>query len=148
MPDKLRGCFTEAERAVLAVLAGEVKHRGVCDLPIDKIAALAGVCRTSVQNALHEARRLGLIKVTYRPRRGAKSLPNMIEIVSAEWLAWLKRGPTAHKPTGSKSVARSKILNPTKIIEGEEAFNKGGRAGGFPPFGRAGMERRTRYAHG
>ncbi|MBS9477646.1 hypothetical protein [Ancylobacter radicis] len=148
MPPQLAAAFTEGQCAVLAIIGGEVKHHGVCDLPIDKIAALAGVCRTSVQNALHEARRLGFIKVTYRPRRGAKSLPNMIEIVSPEWLAWLKRGPTAHKPTGSKSVARSKILNPTKSIEGEEAFNKGGRVGGFPPSGRAGMEWRTRHAHG
>ncbi|MBS9475542.1 hypothetical protein [Ancylobacter radicis] len=122
MPDKLRGRFTEAERAVLAIVAGEVKHRGACDLPIDKIAALAGVCRTSVQNALHEARRLGLIRVTNRPRRGAKSLPNMVEIVSPEWLAWIKRGPTAHRPIGSKSVARSKIMNPTKSKEKKEAF--------------------------
>jgi len=31
----------EGQRAVLCIVAGEIKHRGLCDLPIDKIAALA-----------------------------------------------------------------------------------------------------------
>ena len=62
--------------AVLCILAGEVKHHGVCDLPIDKIAALAGVCRTTVQTTLHEARRLLHIEVIDAPRPGGKHLPN------------------------------------------------------------------------
>src|SRR5262249_14702880 len=89
-------------------------HHGMCDLPIDKIAALAGVCRTTVQTTLHEARRLSHIKITERPRPGRKSLTNVVEITSPEWLAWIKRGPTAHRPTtiGSNSV---KTASPTKI---------------------------------
>lgn len=114
MPATLASCFTEAESAALAIVAGEVKHGGACELPIDQIAALAGVCRTSVQNALHEARRLGLIDITHRPQRGRKNLPNLIVIVSPEWLAWLKRGPTSHRPIGSKRSERSKNLSPTK----------------------------------
>jgi hypothetical protein len=90
--------------AVLCIIAGEVKHHGVCDLPIDKIAALAGVCRTTVQTTLHEARRHNHIKITERPQPGRKSLPNVVEVVSAEWRMWLKRGPTAHRPIGSKTV--------------------------------------------
>lgn len=131
MPDTLRAHFTEGERAVLAVVAGEVKHHGVCDLPIDKIAALAGVCRTSVQNALHEARLLGLIAIRGRPRRGAKNLTNLIEILSPEWRAWLKRGPAAHWPIGSKAADTSKILNPTKI---KEEKNKGRKRGATSTF--------------
>jgi len=87
---------------VLCILAGEVRHHGVCDLPIDKIAALAGVCRATVQTTLHEARRLRHITITERPVAGRKHLPNLIEIASAEWLTWIKRGPTAHRPIGSK----------------------------------------------
>ncbi len=109
--------FTESESAVLAIIAGEVKHHGTCELPIDQIAALAGVCRTSVQNALHEARRLGLIRIAHRPQRGRKHLPNMVEILSPEWRTWLKRGPTAHRPIGSKSSAQVKNLSPTKSTE-------------------------------
>ena len=52
----------------------------MCDLPIDQIGALAGVCRTSAHNALHEARLLGHIKITERPRPGRKNLTNLIEI--------------------------------------------------------------------
>ncbi|MDQ0347848.1 hypothetical protein J2S76_002275 [Ancylobacter vacuolatus] len=114
MPAALAACFTEAESAALAIVAGEVKHRGACELPIDQIAALSGVCRTSVQNALHEARRLGLIDIAHRPQKGRKHLPNRIEIVSPEWSAWIKRGPTSHRPIGSKRSERSKNLNPTK----------------------------------
>ncbi|QIB32690.1 hypothetical protein [Ancylobacter pratisalsi] len=115
MPAAIRRAFTEGQRAALTIIAGEVKHHGQCDLPIDRIAALAGCGRTTVQNAVHEARRLGLIKVTGRPQRGRKNLTNLVVIVSAEWLAWLKRGPAAHRPIGSKTSTHSpKIVTPTK----------------------------------
>ena len=68
LPDNLRHHYTEGQRSVLCIVAGEVKRHGVCDFPIDKIAALAGVCRTTVQTTLHEARRLGHIKITERPQ--------------------------------------------------------------------------------
>jgi hypothetical protein len=91
MPDKLSCRFTEGERAALNVVALSCQADifGVCAKSIDEIGALAGVCRTTVQNAIHEARRLGIIKVTHRPQRGAKSLTNMIEIISKEWKSWL-----------------------------------------------------------
>ena len=111
MPPNLRHDYTEGQRAVLSIVAGEVKHHGVCDLPIDKIAALAGVCRTTVQTTLHEARRLFHIRITERPQPGRKSLTNVVEIASREWLMWIKRGPTAHRPIGSNSV---KMASPTK----------------------------------
>ncbi|WP_127088303.1 hypothetical protein [Aquabacter cavernae] len=118
LPDSLRHHYTEGQRAVLCIVAGEIKHHGICDLPIDKIAALAGVCRTTVQTTLHEARRLGHIRITHRPRRGQKSLPNLVSIVSTAWLAWLKRGPSAHRPTGSSLLSPVKKVSPTKSIEG------------------------------
>jgi hypothetical protein len=116
MPPNLRHHYTEGQRAVLSIVAGEVKHHGVCDLPIDKIAALAGVCRTTVQTTLHEARRLLHLKITERPRPGRKSLTNVVEIMSAEWLTWIKRGPTAYRPVGSNPV---KMVSPTKITDQE-----------------------------
>jgi hypothetical protein len=109
MPPDLRALFTEGQRAVLAIVCGEVKHHGTCDLPNEKIAALAGVCRTTVQTTVHEARRLGLIHVAERPRPGQKNLTNLIRIMSREWLTWLKRGPTAHRPpVANKGVAHLK----------------------------------------
>jgi hypothetical protein len=101
MPHHLRACYTEGERAVLCVIAGEVKHHGICDLAIDNIARRAGVCRTTVQTAMHEARRLGHLKITERPQRGHKSLTNVLEIISPEWRAWIKRGPIATRDIGS-----------------------------------------------
>lgn len=119
MPPQLRSLFTEGERAVLAVVAGEIKHSGQCGLAIDAIGALAGVCRTCVQGALHEAKRLGLIKVTERHRPGAKNLPNIIVIVSLEWTVWLRRGPTAHRPAGSIGSTKNSA---EKNLRGDDVF--------------------------
>jgi hypothetical protein len=117
MPHRLRHHYTEGQRAVLCIVAGEVKHHGNCDLPIDKIAALAGVCRTTVQTTLHEARRLLHISITERPRPGRKNLTNVVKIRYAEWLAWIKNAPTAHRPIGSNSV---KMVSPTKTTVKKE----------------------------
>lgn len=135
MPPDLRCKYTEGERAVLAIVAGEVKATGNCDLPIGKIAALAGVCRTTVQNALHEARRLGHLNITERPRPGLKSLTNIVHIVSAEWLTWLKRGPTAHRPgrTGSKVLFDESLVGPTKNIHLNNSYGKEQVRGAGPP---------------
>jgi hypothetical protein len=132
MPRHLASRYTEGQCAALAIIGGEVKARGVCDLPLDKIAALAGVCRTTVRNAINEARRLGMVRVTSRPRPGQKNLTNLIEIVSPEWRTWLKRGPTAHRPTGCKTVSAAKNVRPTMSIEKRKgAFEEASR--GQPP---------------
>lgn len=108
LPDTIRHHYTEGERAALAVVAGEVKHHGVCDLPLDRIAAVAGVSRTTVQNALREARARGHVTVEPRPRKGQKNLTNVVRVSSKEWLAWLKRGPSLARSIGFKS------FHPTK----------------------------------
>jgi hypothetical protein len=115
LPDTIRYHFTEGERAVACVIAGECKRQGYCDLSIDEIADRAGVGRTTVQNFLHEARRLDHIDVRNRPQRGAKHLTNVVTIVSAEWLAWIKRGPNAaralHRGQISKNVSTTKSID-------------------------------------
>ena len=100
MPPSLAANFTTGEAAVLTVIGREVQRSGRCEFYLDKIAALAGVCRSTAQNALHQARRLGLVRVTERRRRGAKSLTNVVEIVSAEWRAWLRIGSKNFDTTG------------------------------------------------
>ncbi len=111
MPDKIRLHYTEGERAVLCVVAGEVQRQGHCDLPIDAIAARAGVSRTTTQNALRQAAILRHVKVTRRPRLGAKSLTNVVEVISLEWLAWIRRGPWKQWRIGFNLA---NFLNPTK----------------------------------
>lgn len=125
LPPDMRRHYTEGLRAVLCIVAGEVKHHGVCDLPIDRIAALAGVCRTTAQTALHEARRLGHLAIKHRPRVGQRSLPNLVTIASEGWRAWLRRAPTAHRPTGSKT----KILSTTKSIDGSSGHRRAATEG-------------------
>jgi hypothetical protein len=115
MPPNLRWHYTEGQRAVLTIIAGEIKHHGECDLPIDKIGALAGVCRTTVQTTLHEARLLSHITVAERPQIGRKSLTNIVQIISREWLVWIKRGPAAHRPTiGSNFTNASQRAGPDR----------------------------------
>jgi hypothetical protein len=90
VPATIAAAFTLAELAVLSVIARQCQRGGTCALPIDAIAALAGVSRTSVQNSLRQARCLGLLEVKERRRRGLPSLTNVIKVISKEWSAWLK----------------------------------------------------------
>jgi hypothetical protein len=66
MPPALAARFTQAEMAAFRIVSDEVRHHGVCALHIDAIAARAGTCRTTVKNALREARRLNLVTVQER----------------------------------------------------------------------------------
>jgi DNA-binding transcriptional MocR family regulator len=118
MPPRLAARFTLAEQAVLAVVANEVsKTDGAdtsaaenregtlpnsgCTLTLDHIAALAGVCRSTVKNALREAQALGLIRIEERRLTAWRNAPNRVTITSPEWLSWLR---LARKGGGGKSV--------------------------------------------
>jgi hypothetical protein len=102
-----------AEQAVLAVVAEQVcvgaeknkegtrpnfpagkthegAHTGSCELTLDHIAALAGVCRSSVKNAIRQAQRLGFVRIEVRRRSAWRNDPNVITIISPEWLLWLR----------------------------------------------------------
>lgn len=91
LPGDICDLFSEAERAAINIIANVVKENVFCDWPIDKIAAIAGVCRRTVQNAVAKARSAKLITVQLRPVNGRKNLPNIIRIVCNTWLSWLKR---------------------------------------------------------
>ena len=93
MPAKIAASLTTAELAVLTVIARQVQRAGACVLPVDAIAALAGVSRTTVKRALRQAKLLGLLLVKERRIPGRKSLTNVVRVISPEWLGWLKLQP-------------------------------------------------------
>src|SRR3954465_5152039 len=101
MPPSMACRFTVSELAVLRIIGDEVRQHGLCDRCVDELAARAGVCRSLVKNAIRTAARLGLLTVEERRRAGRRNLPNVVRIVSREWLQWLTRGP---KPIGVKKI--------------------------------------------
>lgn len=101
LPPALAARFTLAEQAVLAVVATEVTKRGACSLANGHIAALAGVCVTTVKNAMRAAHSLGLIRIEERRQTAWRNLPNLVTIIAPEWLAWLRLRP---KGGGGKFV--------------------------------------------
>lgn len=110
MPPTLACRFTTGELAVLRIVADAVRDNGQCLKSIPEIAARAGVCRTTAQNAIRLAARLGLLTVQERRRDGRRNEVNVVRIVSAEWLAWIKRGSGFKKngPTDSKIIFQGK----------------------------------------
>jgi hypothetical protein len=57
---------------------------------IENMAAVAGVCRSTVKNAIREAARLGLLTVEERQITGFRNDTNVLRIISPEWLSWLR----------------------------------------------------------
>src|SRR4051812_49587840 len=97
MPPGLACKFTVSELAVLRIVGDEVRQHGHCARCVDELAARAGVCRRMVQNAVREATRLGLVTVEERRREGRRNLPNVVRVVSKEWMTWLARGGRASR---------------------------------------------------
>lgn len=110
MPPTLACRFTTGELAVLRIVADAVRDNGQCVLPVDAIAARAGVCRRLAQNAIREAARQGLLTIQERRREGRRNDHNVIRIISAEWIAWIARGGGCRKirPTDTDSAFRWK----------------------------------------
>src|SRR5215212_4125552 len=94
--------FSCGELAVLRIIGDECRAKGTCALPLAAIAARAGVCRKLVQNTIRRAKRLGVVDVEERRRPGRPSLTNVVKIASAEWRAWLARGPRSDRGGGKK----------------------------------------------
>ena len=106
VPPQIATRFTPAEIAVLSILAAEVRARGRCDRCIDEIAARAGCSRSTAKNAIRTAARIGIIRVTQRPRRGQKNLPNVVEVTDPAWRTWIK------KRGNHRADDRGQISNP------------------------------------
>jgi len=108
LPPAIATRFTLAETAVLAVVACEIVRRGDCRMCIDHIAAVAGVSRSTVKNALRQARTLGLLTIEERAQTAWRNLSNVVRIVSQEWTAWMRLARrTLPQGGGVKSVTRT-----------------------------------------
>ena len=90
LPPRIAARFTLAEQAVLALVAAETARRKDCRLSIENMAAVAGVCRSTVKNAIREARQLGLLTVEERQLTGFRNDTNVLRIISPEWLGWIR----------------------------------------------------------
>lgn len=155
LPNNLRDWFTEGGRAVMSVIAGECRRIGRCEMPVEKIAAIAGVSIRTVQYTLAMASGKGLppgsaaladdplappvlIRVEYRPLKGRRNRTNVITIISREWLLWLSYKPAQRLPsTGCNEVHSTKNRNNNNpLVKGKissEAIK--GCAGGQPARG-------------
>jgi hypothetical protein len=107
MPRHLAAKFTIGEMACLRIVGDECKAKGRCDVTLSEIAARAGVCRKTAKRAMDKAGRWGerLIEVKERPREGRKHLPNVVRIVSKDWIAWLARRSAAKPEADEQQLA-------------------------------------------
>jgi hypothetical protein len=112
MPPHLAAKFTVGELSALRIIGDECREHGCCTLHIDAIAARAGVERSTVKNAVRLARRLGLLDMRERRRRGQRSLTNVIRVISAEWRLWLSRGGVK-KLTTNRTVQKTQGFGAT-----------------------------------
>lgn len=112
MPPALASRFTTGQLAVLRVVGDEMARVGACGLCIDAIAARAGVCRRLAQAAIRLAEGDGLLTIQERRHQGRKSDPNVVRIISREWLQWLRRGGRSAAPALLGSIG-CKTMHPT-----------------------------------
>jgi hypothetical protein len=126
LPPSLACRFTVGELAALRIVADEVREKGHCDRTLGEIAARAGIGRTTAQNAMRLAATMGLLTVQERRREGQKNLPNVVRIVSREWLQWIKRGGQAGARSASKSIGFKKTDPTDKRLSKREEI-------GIPP---------------
>ncbi|SMD14897.1 hypothetical protein SAMN06297251_1441, partial [Fulvimarina manganoxydans] len=100
LPARLAGDFTAAMLAVLSVVAERIAETGQCVWPLGRIAARAGVSRSTAKAAIRAARIAGLLVVEERRQTAWRNLPNIVRIAAGDWLAWIKR----RRPKDRKGV--------------------------------------------
>jgi hypothetical protein len=98
------------EIAALSVVAVEVRKHGRCTLHLNTIAALAGVCRTTVKNALRQAEALGFIRIMVRRLTAWRCDSNVVTVTDSAWAAWLRlrRAGVRSKPCLARSTSEKK----------------------------------------
>jgi hypothetical protein len=126
LPAHLAARFTLGEQAVLAVIAAVVKREGACTWSNGKVAAVAGVCLSTVKNTLRQARMLGQIHVEERRRTPRYNDTNRVTILPGPWRAFLAldardRGGQRRQRGVVKTVATTSLLS---IEKGRRSRNR------------------------
>jgi hypothetical protein len=149
MPPALAAKFTQGELAVLRIVSDEVKRTGSCARTVAELAARAGVCLSTTRNAIRTASRFGLLTVEHRRQHCKPNLPNVVRIISAEWLAWLAKGGGCKKvnATDKEVLNREKrgSFNSSRKPEPTERFVQEAQQ---PLRGRSGPVRAERLGRG
>jgi AraC-like DNA-binding protein len=125
-PPSTAARFTVGEQAALVVIAQEVARHGACGLFIEKIAALAGVTRSTVKRALKEAHGLGMIRIEERRLTGWRNDANVVTIVDPGWLAWLnmrRRGEGSRKGP-ARNTKISNLLESRSTPAAQKGFRQ------------------------
>lgn len=127
LPPGLASRFTVAELAVLAVVAAEATKHGRCSLAHGHLAAVAGVSVSSVKRAMKAAQDLGLIAVEERRVTAFRNLPNLVTVVSREWLSWLRLARSGggdqvrtSTPTHSSNRPGKRPAEPSQKLPGRQ----------------------------
>lgn len=114
MPPALACMFTTGELAALRIVADEARDRGFCALTLGEIAGRAGIGITTARNALRYAAGQGLVTIEERRRDKRPNLPNVVRIVSREWVNWIKRGTASRGANLSKGGGSKKMESTDK----------------------------------
>src|SRR3954463_6593213 len=77
--------------------------------------------RRMVQTALREAARLGLLTIEERRRESRRNLPNVIRIVSKEWMTWLARGGRPSYPRAEPLIGCKKMRPTDKSYKNQRS---------------------------
>ena len=109
LPFYLERDFTVGQLAVVRIIADDVFSKGRCTCTMLELADRAGVSLSWAKQALRIAKVLGLLAIEERPQWRAKHKPNIITIISDDWLTWIKRAPRrkalwAHQMTASEEA--------------------------------------------
>ncbi len=123
MPPALASRFTTGQLAVLKIVADEIAEGRRCTLTVAEIAARAGVCHRLAQGAIRLAAGDGLLVVQERRRQGQVNLPNVIFVVSREWLTWIAKGGRGRgcrtlRPTDTRSSSQASARPSLKQSKG------------------------------
>ena len=86
----------------------------------------------TVQNALRHAERIGLISIAERRVAGRRNLPNVVRVVSKEWLAWIEHHAKAREQRGigCRMVQATDSLGFSKGLKGQALGQKAHRESG------------------